>query len=254
MKLCWDNIYNLRLLKTGNFFDGKHVYVEKESCKNCGEPFLARIDGISESCSLSCNKSGRFHHNYNKKLTYVKNGKDHHRWSGGYEQSGLPPYNCTSTKLIGIDPIRRSYNNPDLLEVKCAYCGKWFIPSIISVRNRIAVIYGRQKGEQRFYCSDNCKQACPIFKTQWYPKGFKPATSREVQPELRQMVFDRDDYICQRCNKNIDEVQIHCHHIEPVSQNPIESADIDNCITLCKKCHKEVHKQNGCKYNELRCN
>jgi len=53
--------------------------------------------------------------------------------------------------------------------------------------------------------------------------------------------------------KTVEEAQLHCHHIDPVSQNPIESADIDNCITLCKECHKEVHKKDDCKYHELRC-
>jgi len=36
-------------------------------------------------------------------------------------------------------------------------------------------------------------------------------------------------------------------------QNPIESADLDMVITLCKGCHKEVHKLPGCKYNDLKC-
>jgi len=58
---------------------------------------------------------------------------------------------------------------------------------------------------------------------------------------------------CAKRGKTIDEVQIHCHHITGVKQNPIESADIDNCITLCKNCHKEVHQQDGCKYYELKC-
>jgi len=38
-----------------------------------------------------------------------------------------------------------------------------------------------------------------------------------------------------------------------VVNNPLESADLDNCVTLCKNCHKEVHGKEGCKYNELRC-
>ena len=84
-----------------------------------------------------------------------------------------------------------------------------------------------------------------------FPRGFKKATSREVQPELRQMVLERDGWTCQRCEET--EVELHCHHITGILQNPIESADMDNCITLCKKCHKEVHKKDGCKYIELRC-
>jgi hypothetical protein len=41
--------------------------------------------------------------------------------------------------------------------------------------------------------------------------------------------------------------------VDPIINNPIESMDLDNGITLCKFCHKEVHKISGCKYSELRC-
>jgi hypothetical protein len=76
-------------------------------------------------------------------------------------------------------------------------------------------------GEGRLYCSEACKQACPIYKQLLYPKGFKAATSREVQPELRQMVLARDNYICQRCDKTKDElseegIALHCHHLEGI--------------------------------------
>jgi len=65
------------------------------------------------------------------------------------------------------------------------------------------------------------------------------------------MVFERDGWTCQRCGESYAE--LHCHHIIGVVQNPIESADVDNCITFCKVCHKEIHEQDGCKYHELRC-
>ena len=57
------------------------------------------------------------------------------------------------------------------------------------------------QGEARLYCTDQCKYACPTYYQHLYPKGHKTATSREVQPELRQMVLARDNYTCQNCNK-----------------------------------------------------
>jgi len=79
-----------------------------------------------------------------------------------------------------------------------------------------------------------------------------------VQPELRKLVLLRDNYTCQKCNTSKEDnpdLELHCHHIDPVINNPIESADIDNCITLCKLCHKEIHKTiSGCGFNELKCN
>ena len=105
------------------------------------------------------------------------------------------------------------------------------------------------------YCSDGCKIACSIFRQVLYPKGFKKTTSREVQPELRQLVLERDDYTCQYgdCGLTVNDSEIHCHHIEGINQNPIESADMNICISLCKKHHKYVHTQEGCRYFELQC-
>lgn len=53
-----------------------------------------------------------------------------------------------------------------------------------------------------------------------------------------------------KCNET--EKQLHYHHIDPVKNNPIESADIDNCITFCIDCHKDVHQLAGCTYKELK--
>lgn len=148
--------------------------------------------------------------------------------------------------------IKKSDDN--YLMIQCAYCGKWYKPIIKEIKNRLnCILYS--SGEGRFYDTEKCKQACPTYYQKLYFKDQKPATSREVQPQVRQMVFERDNWTCQKCNTHKDdlEVPIHCHHIDPVSQNPIESADVDNCITLCKDCHKEVHQLPDCGYAELRC-
>ena len=128
-------------------------------------------------------------------------------------------------------------------------------PTVYQVYDRVRCLEGRQLGEQRFYCSDQCKQECPIFGKILHPKGFAPETSREVQPELRQMRFKIDNYTCQKCNKHQDELEtgLHCHHIEGVRWEPLESADVDKVITYCKDCHLEVHQQEGCGYNDMRC-
>lgn len=64
------------------------------------------------------------------------------------------------------------------------------------------------------------------------------------------MVKERDNYTCQICGST--EGLFIAHHIDPVVCNPIESADIDNGITLCEKCDKKVHKLPGCTYNNLK--
>jgi len=156
-------------------------------------------------------------------------------------------------KYLTIDekPIKGDYG---LLMVKCTYCGRYFYPCYSEVLSRYQVLQGQLGGEARLYCSDNCKQACPTFNRQMYPLGFKEASSREVQPELRQMRLEVDNYTCQKCGKTIEEIELHCHHIIGIHYEPIESADIDMCVTLCIDCHKWVHQNvPGCSYSDLRC-
>jgi hypothetical protein len=140
------------------------------------------------------------------------------------------------------------------LEIKCRYCGKYFIPTKSCINRRINALKGTSSCEGVLYCSEGCKKSCPIYGKHKYPSGFKKSTSREVQPELRQLVLARDNWQCQKCGKSVDEVELHCHHILPINESPVESADVDNCITLCKEHHKEVHRITGCGFNELKCN
>lgn len=84
-------------------------------------------------------------------------------------------------------------------------------------------------------------------------KGFNPkkqdAANREhTDPVIRKSVFVRDGYTCKCCNEGgpsyIDVLE--AHHIIPVFLNKGLKAEVagdvmDNLITLCIKCHKQVH-------------
>ncbi len=143
------------------------------------------------------------------------------------------------------------------LEVKCAYDGIFFKPTRSQVATRLMFINGTRDREARFYCSDACKKACPIFNQWKFPKGFIQNSSREVQPELRKMVLERDNWTCQKCGKSKEdfpELELHCHHKYPLNEDPVGSADMDNCITLCKDCHHWIHMNvPGCRYAEMKC-
>lgn len=141
------------------------------------------------------------------------------------------------------------------LEVKCTYCGKWIIPSNIEAQNRAGALNGwGQRGECKIYCGDLCKKACPSYRQVLTYKGQKEkGSSREIVPELRIMTLERDSYTCQYCGATSDCAEMHVHHIKAAIEAPMEAADLDNVITLCKKCHRAVHKKVGCKYAQLRC-
>ena len=59
--------------------------------------------------------------------------------------------------------------------------------------------------------------------------------------EWRTNVFARDRYTCKKCNEK--GVKIEAHHIKPWSKYPELRLDLENGITLCKKCHKIIHSK-----------
>ena len=154
-------------------------------------------------------------------------------------------------ELNFCEECRRHPDNNSILQMKCLYCDRWFTPSFEAVSARISHIRGKVPFENRLYCSDACKSSCSIFGQILYPKGFKEATSREVQPALRQLVLARDNWECIKCGKGV-EAKLHCHHLEGVELNPVLSADLDMCVTLCRDCHRAAHSEKNCGYNDFK--
>ena len=224
--------------------DSPHWKRVKTKCPVCGKSFLIQPYRLKLYKGATCSKDCR-----SKQITISRSGKNSPKWK--YGTVGFDTY---SVQLAFAEKVRRDPENEDLLNVKCAYCGRWYRPTPTQVAGRIEALYGKRNressGEHRFYCSDGCKKACPIYRKIRWPAGFKVNTSREVVPELRQIVFERDEYRCQKCDS---DKELHCHHIKGYTQNKIFANDPDNCITLCKKCHKEVHKDKDCTYLALRC-
>lgn len=196
--------------------------------------------------------------NLRKKRSIQNKGPRNPNYKGGVIEKNIPFFDTYAPQIDFCEEVRRNNENPNILEVKCTYCGKWFVPTKTNVDNRIKSLKG-SRGENRFYCSEQCKKECPIFKKIKYQIGHPKANykefAREVQAELRQMCMERDNYTCQICGLTQDELDVglHCHHYEGIKHNPLESADLDMVITLCKECHKNVHKLPGCNYNDMKC-
>jgi 5-methylcytosine-specific restriction endonuclease McrA len=75
-------------------------------------------------------------------------------------------------------------------------------------------------------------------------KFHKLERTRAKYLKWRDFIFERDGYSCQECGEksgNGHRVILNAHHIKQFSQNETKRFDIDNGITLCKKCHTLKH-------------
>jgi len=88
-------------------------------------------------------------------------------------------------------------------------------------------------------------------KTNFWKGGICPINLKiksSVRYKLwREIIFERDNWTCQICNKR--GFLIHAHHINNFSDYPNLRFDLNNGITLCTNCHRKFHKYYGKRNN-----
>ncbi len=156
-----------------------------------------------------------------------------------------------------IEEVRTNPNNPKEIQVHCKNhkCenskekGGWFTPTYIQLYERIRQLekdYG--SGGCYFYCSNECKNSCPLFnlKSDPFYINTKPYTESEYQT-FRTFVLQRDNYICQYCGEKATDV----HHERPQKLEPFFTLDPDFTWSCCKKCHYEKGHKDECSTGNL---
>ncbi len=91
------------------------------------------------------------------------------------------------------------------------------------------------------------KEKNPNWKNGITPKNQKMRGTTK-QRKWREAVFKRDNWICQKCgirNEKGKNVYLNAHHIKSWIEYHELRCKINNGITLCQKCHKEIHKKYG---------
>jgi len=280
MKICWDNLEEFTIgERNGQLRKGHYTYIEMDACNNCGDPYLMNTNKPSEHCCISCGKYGSdYSHGEETKKKIglmslgnknrlgtpqsekTKNalavarknmvGCNHPMWKGGVIKKGVPLYDTYAHQISCIEEVKPIYeDNLKLLSIRCSKCKKWFIPSTQSVYDRMRYIKEQRNSESRFYCSDECKNSCEVFRQQIWPKNNKPRRKQTFEEfdenDLkiwREEVLKNSDYLCEYCW----EIATIAHHIKPKKLEPFLALDPENGIACCVTCHNKYGHSKEC--------
>lgn len=124
------------------------------------------------------------------------------------------------------------------VEVVCEECGK------------VYKTYNCTQNKTRF-CSKQCRAnwqskrmsgtSHPLWNNGSSGERSRAWVSREYKA-WRKAVFERDNYTCQKCG-DTQGGNLNAHHIKPFAQYKELRYDVSNGITLCEKCHIEIHSK-----------
>lgn len=142
---------------------------------------------------------------------------------------------CKMKWLADFCRGKKAHNNNQKERV-CIWCGK---------KEMVSPVFA-----VRPYCSRNCMQKhydSGILKgiKHWnWQGGITEIPSRDVlykgYKEWRKKVYRRDGFKCVLCGEN-KSGQLQAHHIKPRASNKELILEVSNGLTVCKKCHKEIH-------------
>jgi hypothetical protein len=164
-------------------------------------------------------------------------------------------------KYLLFSIIEEMRYNPDKIEEKeiQVHCknhsclnskekGGWFTPTAGQTQERIRSVEKTGRDLAYFYCSQECKDICPLYNV----KGSKFIKKKEIYTHseyqtFRHHVLTRDNNICQFCgNKAID-----VHHERPQKLEPLFVLDPDYAWSCCEKCHYEKGHKDECSAGKI---
>jgi Restriction endonuclease len=115
---------------------------------------------------------------------------------------------------------RKLHHVPSVVTKTCLVCS-----SVFSVK--------RYRKDTARFCSPKCSQS---HRNKGKSTRYKVIRKSALYKAWRTLVFNRDKYTCQSCQKKGGF--LHADHIKPFSLYPELRFDVHNGRTLCVPCHK----------------
>lgn len=142
--------------------------------------------------------------------------------------------------------VEEVMDNPDGygVLVRCKLCGKWFSPKTGDLTRRISALENPiGMIECNLYCSEDCKNNCPVYKMRFDPFG-KDNSNNNTPTQYELSIWSdevlrkqREEYGYNFCTKCQGVDNLAAHHIDPKKIEPFYALDPDNGIVFCRDCH-----------------
>jgi len=214
MKICYDNIENLKYSKkTGRWYRRHKTYHYIESCKICNEPFLS-LNPKSPCCTLKCLANTEESKSRSKTLL----SKFYHLPKSETHKLNL----SNSKKGKGLGPDNPNFNN------------KW---SDEKKKQASEYLKGNGLGKKKPWFSIKISgSGNPNWKG---GKSFELYCVIWKDKEYKYSIRERDSYTCQNISCRGSSKKLCIHHIDYDKKN----CNPKNLVTLCFSCNARANFQ-----------
>jgi hypothetical protein len=148
----------------------------------------------------------------------------------------MQEWNC----CVCDDYVNESY--PHYQDVDDIYCWNCSFKANLIDQKQFIVFSGISNGTRAAYnkSTDEIEIVVGREKFSWEKTDGDYRHNKEYI-DWRKSVFERDLYTCQKCK--VRGGSLEAHHIKLFKDYIELRYEINNGMTLCKKCHKQTHKE-----------